>query len=496
MGYRFGVERKPCRCGAAHCVPLCGSLSARSRSCRILRLFIPFPHPLLTIVWREQSLSGNVAGTHQANAMNLKPLHPRDQLVAIMNRIYHNDMTTLSGGNLSIKDDDGAVWITPSGIDKGRLTAADIMCVRANGRITGPHRPSMEYPFHRQIYTLRPDFKAIVHAHPPALIAFSIVRQTPNTQLIPRVHQTCGDVGYASYARPGSEELGQNIADTFAKGHHVVMLENHGAAAGGATLFAAFARLEALDFFARTLIRARALGEIQTLPEAAREAAERPFLPLPEFTPTAPDSREQALRQQVVDIAARAYDRQLMTSIAGVVSTRLDARRFLITPAGHDRRALAAADVVLVQDGACEAGKQPDQPVQLHAALYAQHPDLNAVLMAPNPNATAYALAAVKFDSRLIPESFVMLRDVPLLPFMMAHTQPQKVAAAASLRNPVLLLQHEGVLAVGTDLLNAFDRLEVAEYSARALLDTAVLGPLVPIGDEEIRDLEVAFSLP
>jgi hypothetical protein len=37
--------------------------------------------------------------------------------------------------------------------------------------------------------------------------------------------------------------------------------------------------------------------------------------------------------------------------------------------------------------------------------------------------------------------------------------------------------------------------LEVAEFSAKSLIDTAVLGQLVPIGDEEIRDLEVAFSL-
>ena len=49
-------------------------------------------------------------------------VHPRDQLVAIMNRIYHGGMTTLSGGNLSIRDGDD-LWITPSGVDKGSLTA-------------------------------------------------------------------------------------------------------------------------------------------------------------------------------------------------------------------------------------------------------------------------------------------------------------------------------------------------------------------------------------
>ena len=52
-----------------------------------------------------------------------------------MNRIYHNGMTTLSGGNLSIKDDNGDIWLTPSGVDKGKLTPKDIVCVRADGTI-------------------------------------------------------------------------------------------------------------------------------------------------------------------------------------------------------------------------------------------------------------------------------------------------------------------------------------------------------------------------
>ena len=66
--------------------------------------------------------------------MNFDLSHPRDQLVAIMSRIYRQGMTTLSGGNLSIKDSDGDIWITPAGIDKGLLTAVDIMRVSGHWR--------------------------------------------------------------------------------------------------------------------------------------------------------------------------------------------------------------------------------------------------------------------------------------------------------------------------------------------------------------------------
>lgn len=427
--------------------------------------------------------------------MNFQLLHPRDQLVAIMNRIYHNGMTTLSGGNLSIKDDNGDIWITPSGIDKGKLTPKDIMCVRANGDVIGPHRPSIEFPFHRKIYELRPDFQAIVHAHPPALVSFSIVRQVPDTRIIPQANRICGPVGYAPYALPGSEKLGENIANTFAEGYNIIILENHGMAAGGASLLDAFHRLETLDFCARTLIRAKALGDVKTLPEPALNLFDHRHNQLPEFVPTAHSSRERELRQQIVEITARASDRHLMISTEGVVSARLDDDSFLITPTGHDRRTMEVEDIVLVRHGLREAGKMPSRSVRLHEAIYARHPDVNCVMTAQSPNATAYAITPGKFDSRTIPESFILLRDIPLIPFRMLYTQAKTVAEIVSLNAPVALVENDCVLAVGTDVLNAFDRLEVAEYSARSLIDTAVLGQLVPIGNKEIHDLEIAFSL-
>jgi L-fuculose-phosphate aldolase len=57
-------------------------------------------------------------------------------------------------------------------------------------------------------------------------------------------------------------------------------------------------------------------------------------------------------------------------------------------------------------------------------------------------------------------------------------------------------VQNDCVLVTGSNILNTFDRLEVAEFSAKSLIDTAAIGSLVPIEDEAIKDLEVAFSLP
>lgn len=427
--------------------------------------------------------------------MRFHMLHPRDQLVAIMNRIYRNGMTTLSGGNLSIRDEDDSIWITPAGVDKGKLRPQDIICVKPDGAVLGPHRPSSELPFHRAIYGQRPDLRGIVHAHPPALVSFSIVRETPKTDIIPQARRVCGLVGYAPYALPGSEALGDSIANTFAKGYNVVLLENHGIATGGPDLLTAFHRLETLDFCARTQLKALGLGKINTLSEAQILPFDVQYNLLPEFRHETFSSRERELRQEIVEIVHRAVERYLMISTEGVVSARVDEGSFLITPTGCDRGGVESEDLVLIREGKREAGKLPSRSVRLHDAIYGSHPDINCVITAQSPHATAYAISEQRFDTRTIPESFVLLRDVPLVPYGVQFREPQRVADALSEATPVLLIQNDAVMTTASSILGAFDRLEVAEFSARSLLDTALIGSHVPIGEAEIADLKKAFHL-
>jgi L-fuculose-phosphate aldolase len=152
-------------------------------------------------------------------------IHPRDEIMRTMERIYRYRMTTTSGGNLSIREESGDVWITPARVDKGNLRREDIVHVRADGTVEGRHRPSSELPFHQAIYAMRSDLRAIVHAHPVALVAFSICREVPDTRLLYQARQVCGRVGFAPYALPGSEALGANIARSFKGDVDCVVLE-------------------------------------------------------------------------------------------------------------------------------------------------------------------------------------------------------------------------------------------------------------------------------
>lgn len=404
-------------------------------------------------------------------------------------------MTTLSGGNLSIHDYNGDIWITPAGIDKGKLTPNDIMCIKANGDIIGPHKPSSELPFHISIYKKRPDIKAIVHAHPPALVSFSIVRSIPDTNIIPQAKSVCGKVGYALYALPGSSQLGENIAATFEKDYNVVLLENHGVATGGNDILNAFHRLETLEFCARTIIQARRIGDFTTLNEEQISFFDHRQNDLPELEITEHSSLEREIRSQIVDIVHRSCDRNLMISTEGVASVRYEGDEFLITPSGLGRRSIDIEDIVRIKDGKREKGKNPSRSVLLHQAIYKHNQNINSIITAQSPSVTAYAISKDFFETRTIPESYVVLRDIPKIEFGAQYHDPEQIAKTLSKSIHVLLIQNDCLLTTGKNILEAFDRLEVAEFSANSLITSKDIGECVKIGDEQIRDLNERFSL-
>jgi L-fuculose-phosphate aldolase len=425
--------------------------------------------------------------------MSSKYLHPRDEIMQTMERIYRYRMTTTSGGNLSIREPDGTVWVTPARVDKGGLRREDVVCVGPDGACEGLHPPSSELPFHQMIYAARPDIRGVVHAHAVALVAFSITGQVPDTRLFHQSRHVCGPTGFAPYALPGSRDLGQSIAQTFAAGFDCVVLENHGVAVGGESLQSAFQKFETLEFTAKTLVKARLLGPVRYLSEEELELRNQ-VPPLAEFEPGLPSSRERELRRQLVDFTRRGYQQRLFISTGGSFSARVGEDEFLITPYRIDRHTLSAEDLVLVRGGRAEAGKVASRAARNHRAIYRRHPEVGAVLNASPVNVTAFSVTSAALDSRTIPESYLLLRDVGRVPYGVQFRDAEELARHVSLRAPIALLENDGVLVLGASVLEAFDRLEVLESTSEALVNSRLIGEVAPMSDEVIDDLKRAFA--
>jgi L-fuculose-phosphate aldolase len=423
--------------------------------------------------------------------------HPADQIVGIMNRIYYRGYTTTSGGNLSVLDDSGDMWISPSGIDKGNLNRNDICCVRRDGSITGP-KPSVEQPFHASVYQKRGDLKAVLHAHPPALVALSILRKLPELNLAPAFGEICGPLCSAEYAVPGSKKLGDIIAAKFEAGFNVVILENHGVCVGAENLLRAFMIFETLETAARIEINARRLGvpKILGTDELAAARAGSHRLPLmDEFETDEHSSTERAARSEMIRLIRRAYDRSLFISTLGSFSVRVSAESFLITPHGKDRAALTEADLTLIAGEKRERGKIPSETLRFHQILYARHPKAGAIIFAQPPHIMGFAVSGTAFDHRTIPESYMVLRHMGRAPYEALYANPEALADRFSPAAPAFILDNNGIVVAGKNPLNAFDQLEVAEATAQSLILAKDSGTVVPINDREIAEIDRAFGL-
>lgn len=423
-------------------------------------------------------------------------LHPTEKVAEILKRIYTFGMTTTSGGNISMKDDEGTIWITPSAVDKGSLSAADIVRIDPNGEVRGLHPPSSELPFHLAIYKVRPDIRGIIHAHSPILVSFSIIQKVPNTRIIPQAYELCGKTGYAPYELPGSEALGLSIAHEFEKGINAVIMENHGTVVGGHSLQEAFARFETLEFCAKTEAQATAIGAVQELSEEQITGFQnRTHIQWPEFDPLQPTENELKIRGELVRIMQRAYRQELIISTFGTFSARLGEDAFIITPTDFDRYYIRREDLVLVRNGQKEKGKWPSKATEVHRQIYQDHPDIHCIIFAQSPYATAYAVARKEVDTRTIPESYILLRELPLIPYGSQYHDGKMLSAAISSTTPILLIENDSVLVTGNSILSTFDRLEVAEFSARSLTLARQMGELQPIDDQRISELKERFHL-
>ncbi|MCE5175575.1 MAG: class II aldolase/adducin family protein [Bacteroidales bacterium] len=429
--------------------------------------------------------------------LNVKLMHPIELINVIMGRIYSRGMTTTSGGNISIKDDNGDIWITPSAVDKGSLATKDIICVKKDGSILGPHKPSSEFPFHKAIYKACPELTSIIHAHPPGLVAFSIARQVPNTNITPQARFICGVVGFAPYGCPGSEDLGEKITKEFKnKKYKAVIMENHGVVLGGTDILDTYQRFETLEFCCRTIVNAAKLGSVNVLTDE-QISKYHDHIPkeITHFMDVKYPSDERALRSDIVRIVHRAYDQGLMISSFGTVSVRWKNNDFLITPCDMAHSDITENNIVQIRDGMAESGKVPDRSVALHHRIYQLYPHINSIITTQPINLMAHAVSHQKFDVRTIPESWIFLQDVPSIPFESFYATNTEELAQMFEKNRVVIVENNSVIVTGNNLIQTFDYLEVAEFSANSLVMASSIGPLQPMGEKEIDELRVAFNV-
>jgi L-fuculose-phosphate aldolase len=186
--------------------------------------------------------------------------HVRREIVEVCRRLHDRGLIAGQDGNVSVRIAKDRVLVTPAGISKVDVRAADIVDLyMRDGNVKsskGSREASSEVQVHIAAYEVRPDVQAVVHAHPPVAIGFSVAGETVEHPLLAELQYGVGTVPLVPYEKPGTRALADKAAE-FLRSYDVVLLEHHGAVAVGPALLVAHQRMESLEHAARILLAAR-----------------------------------------------------------------------------------------------------------------------------------------------------------------------------------------------------------------------------------------------
>ncbi len=194
------------------------------------------------------------------------PFTMKKALVDIGQRLYAREFVSGTDGNFSVKLDDDRILITPAGVAKGRLAPNDLVLVDQNGKqLQGKNKPSSEMAMHLIVYRNRPDIRACVHAHPPHATAFAVAGVHLAEDILPEVVVAVGGIPLTDYAPPGTDAVPKSI-ERYLESNNAFLLRNHGLLTIGRSLDEAYHRHEVVEHYARIVLLARQLGNVEAIP--------------------------------------------------------------------------------------------------------------------------------------------------------------------------------------------------------------------------------------
>lgn len=192
-----------------------------------------------------------------------------DQILELCRHLHQRQLLAAADGNLSYRLSNQEIIITPAGLNKARLRREDLAWITLEGEILSG-KPSSERLMHLEIYRRVPEARAVVHAHPPTAIAWSLARpdlkELP-TEALPEVILAAGRIPIVPYARPGTLEMGTHL-HPFLPECRLLILARHGAVCWGESLEEAVNGIERLEQVAHILKLADEMGGAIPLPRA------------------------------------------------------------------------------------------------------------------------------------------------------------------------------------------------------------------------------------
>jgi len=179
----------------------------------------------------------------------------------------------------------------------------------------------------------------------------------------------------------------------------------------------------------------------------------------------------------------------------GNVSIRLDDNRLLCTPTAVSKGMVEADDLIVcdMEGKKVEGKREGTSEIAMHITVYRMRPDVRSVVHAHPPVATGFATAGRALDKALLPEVIIHLGAVPLASYGLPGTPALSESMLPYIpQYDALLLENHGCTTYGSDVWQAFFRMEMVEHFARITFVAEMMGGARPLPREQVEKLFAA----
>ncbi len=197
------------------------------------------------------------------------------------------------------------------------------------------------------------------------------------------------------------------------------------------------------------------------------------------------------LRQEIVRVCRMLHQKNYLAATDGNVSVRLG-DQVLLTPSGVNKGMLEEDQVISVDlEGRLLAGTgRPTSELRMHLLVYELRPDVGAVVHAHLPYATACTLAGISLLEPILPEVVITLKGIPTAAYATPGTEEVPKAIRDFIQEfDAILLSRHGAMTMGRDVMDAYNKMEKLEHTARVILAARLQGPVSPLSASEVEKL-------
>lgn len=201
---------------------------------------------------------------------------------------------------------------------------------------------------------------------------------------------------------------------------------------------------------------------------------------------------EARLRNAIAEIGKLCYAKGYIVGADGNLSARMSDGTVLITPAGAMKGFLSPEHMAHVDMNGrvIDNGPKCSTETGIHLVSYHERPEMRAVLHCHPPHAVAMTIAGIDLQTPIIPEIIVTIGGIPTAPFGTPGTPelPESIRAIVRCSDTVVMQNH-GSVTLGSNLLDAFKKLDMLEHTAKILWLAHCVGKVNPLPPEAVRKL-------